>query len=89
MEYNALYDEILQLKSDSKFYISSEKIDLESVKNSDLIALFSSIVPSKEPYVKVSIIEGDVLTVDISLFYKLYNSEKNLECIFYKGRYKR
>lgn len=89
MEYNALYDEILQLKSEQKFYISSDKIDLDVVKNNSLTTVFSSIEPSKEPYVKVSITDGDVLTVNISLFYKSFNSEQNLECIFYKGRYKR
>lgn len=89
MEYNALYDEILQLKSDGKFYVSSEKIDIDTIKNSNLTNMFSNTIPAMEPYVKVSISEGDILKVNISLFYKLFNTEQNLQCIFYKGKYKR
>lgn len=89
MEYNALYDEILQLKSDGKFYVSSEKIDIDTIKNSNLTTMFSNTIPATEPYVKVSISEGDILKVNISLFYKLFNTEQNLQCIFYKGKYKR
>lgn len=89
MEYNAPYDEILQLKTEQKFYISSEKIDIDSIKNSNLTTLFCNSVPDKEPYVKVSIIEGDVLKINITLSYKAFNNEQNLECVFYKGRYKR
>jgi hypothetical protein len=89
MEYNASYDEISQLKSEEKLYIDSEKINLDSIKNSNLNTLFSNTVPDKEPYVKVSISEGDVLKVNISLCCKIFNSEQNLDCTFHKGRYKR
>ena len=89
MEYNASYDEILQLKSDGKFYVSLEKMDIDTIKDSNLTNIFSNIMPSTQPYAQVSINGGDILKVNISLFYKLFNSEQNLQCTFYKGKYKR
>lgn len=89
MIYNSTYNEIEQLNLEHKYYISKEEINLDKLRQKDLIDIFIESKPFQEPYLVISIEEGDVLKLNLKLYAKVNNNTNIMECEFYKGKYKR
>lgn len=89
MIYNSTYDEIEKLNLESRYYIVEENIDTDKLRERGVINLFTEVKPLKEPYLIINIENGKVLKVDMKLYAKVINNTKVMECVFYKGKYKK
>jgi hypothetical protein len=89
MIYNSTYNEIERLNLEHKYYISKEDINLDKLRQKDLINIFIESKPLQEPYLVISIEEGYVLKLNLKLYAKDNNNINIMECEFYKGKYKR
>jgi len=89
MIYNATYDELKRLKSENRYYISTENIDFDKLIEKDVMNMFIETKPLKEPYLEVGVEDGKVLKVNFKLYAKVINNIIVMECEFYKGKYKR
>lgn len=87
--YNCSYDEIVYLNNMNKRYISCSGLNFYSIKGNNLLDLVSEAVPDKEPYIVLSISEGEVLKVNLQFYKNIYGRIKVQECEFYKGNYKK
>lgn len=89
MIYNCSYNKLQKLSLENKYYISKENMQIGKIKEKGIEGLFQQVLPSEKPYL-VMIVEGDkVLKAKLKLYIKYLNSEKIMECEFYKGKYKR
>lgn len=82
--YNCSYDEIVYLNNMNKRYISCSGLNFYSIKGNNLLDLVSEAVPDKEPYIVLSISEGEVLKVNLQFYKNIYGRIKVQECEFYK-----
>lgn len=89
MIYNSTYNEIERLNLEHKYYISKEDINLDKLRQKDLIDIFIESKPFQEPYLVISIEEGYILKLNLKLYAKVNNNINIMECEFYKGKYKR
>ncbi|WP_368487846.1 prepilin-type N-terminal cleavage/methylation domain-containing protein [Clostridium sp. BJN0013] len=87
--YNCSYDEILYLNNMNKKYINCNDLNFESIKDDNLVDLFSDVIPGKEPYIVLDVSGKEVLKVNLQFYENMYGSIKVQECEFYKGNYKK
>lgn len=87
--YNINYDELLNIKLKNKCYINISNLKSDSIKNKELLSLFSEDSSHKEDYMMMEVEEGKVLKVNLKLYGKFYDKIKVMECEFYKGNYKK
>jgi prepilin-type N-terminal cleavage/methylation domain len=89
MIYNSTYDEIEKLNLEHKYYMSEENIDFDKLEEKGVINMFVETKPLKNPYLVISIEDGNVLKVNLKLYANIINNTKVMECEFYKGKYKK
>lgn len=87
--YNCSYDEIVYLNNMNKRYINCSNLNFYSIKENNLLDLFSEAVPDKEPYIVLTVSQGEVLKVNLRFYKNTYGRIKVQECEFYKGNYKK
>ncbi len=86
---NFTHEDIENLKTQNRYYISKENIDLENFREKKLRTLFTETSLKEKPYLVMSI-EGDmVYKINLKLYTNILKKEKVIECEFFKGKYKK
>jgi prepilin-type N-terminal cleavage/methylation domain-containing protein len=88
IEWNWNYEDITDIKNKQSFYIDKSHMDLEVLRSNIPEKIFTCILPLEQPYIKVSISDGNILTVNINLYYKAFGEQKNININCYKGRFR-
>lgn len=87
MLHNCTYDNVKELGTFDRKYISSDRLSLSSIKSSSINQLFTQSSDQSDTYLLLKITEGEVLKVQMELHIKLGYKEEIIECAFYKGNY--
>lgn len=85
--YNKDYHFIESLRESSRLYIPSNRINISSIENNDIDNLFVNEVPDKAPYLFISIENGDIYKIRLSLYYKKSDVLGEIHSDLYKGKY--
>lgn len=88
VEWNLSYDDIINLKDSHRLYIDKSHMDVELLKHISKEELFSDIIPTERPYIEVSVTSGDILNINMNLYYNAFSEQKNMNISCYKGRYR-
>lgn len=92
MEYNMTYDDLQNLYTDSKLYIYSGDINIDSLKNKDIKSIFKSTSDRNYPYAVMSMekinenSEYEAYAVTAELKYHLKNEEKSIRYVLFKPK---
>jgi prepilin-type N-terminal cleavage/methylation domain-containing protein len=84
---NATYNDIVSSYNQNKRYINSSKLSVSTIKNLGLINILDTLEDSRNPYAKLNITNGEVLTVEIELHYKLGSNNEVIRTTMLKGNY--
>lgn len=87
LKYNLSYSDIKQLCSENKFYINSDNISIDSIKNKQASEIFTNVLVNKSPYAEISVNDSEILEITIKLHYKIDKKDEDMECRVYKGNY--
>lgn len=87
LKYNSTAEEIKQVYSENKMYINKENFDMESIEKKNNLELFSSWTAKEQPYIKMEITDGDVMKINLIMFYNYFDKQKSINSTFYKGKY--
>lgn len=81
-------NETLENMCDGKVnYIHKEKLNIESIKNNNILDLINQDVPCEKPYGKILIENQEVFKIKIIIQYFDYDNEREVFCEFIKGKY--
>lgn len=84
---NCNYNQIKELALDQKIYITKTKMDIDTLKLSNIEDLISIIVPNEMTYTQINIYQGNVMKIQVLLHYLDLDKQKVIKCEFYKGNY--
>lgn len=87
MLYDISYNKICELRNSSKIYINKNHINLESLRNEDIMSIFDPSVESEKLYIKADIEGGEVLKIELKLNTLVLGKMEAITCEFYKGAY--
>ena len=87
--YNSNYEDLCYLRENNKLYITKENMNLDKLKNKDILEIFKNDFKEDTPYIKLDIKGQDILKINMKLYSNEKNKLKAVCCEFYKGRYKR
>lgn len=83
---NMTSDEIKDLYESGRVFINSENINGSILKNSRISNLFTEEQKSDMPYIQVSVTDGDLQYISITMNTKILSKNKMFSCAFYKGK---
>ncbi len=84
---NFSYEDILNLHEEGRVYLDCRNLKSEDIEKVKLYGLFSSVKPSREPYIILNIAAGEVLKIDLQFYGKIYGDVKVDKYEFYRGNY--
>jgi hypothetical protein len=87
--YNNLsYEELRTLKTEDKKYVDYDNLSIDTIKNNDIKALFSSsLLHTNKTYLIIEVNDGTALRINETLHFKFNNKEDIITCTFFKGNY--
>lgn len=88
IEWNWSYDDITGFNNQYNLYIDKEHMNLGILKYNNPKEIFSDTMPMEQPYIEIAVINGDILTFQVNLYYKTLNKQNTMSMTFYKGRYR-
>ncbi|AYD40610.1 type II secretion system protein [Clostridium fermenticellae] len=86
--YNCTYDEIQQLRSQTRIYMEYYNINSENIDRLKFTKMFVNNIPGQKTYIKLDISGDKILKINIGLYSEGINKRKIMECEIYKGKYK-
>jgi prepilin-type N-terminal cleavage/methylation domain-containing protein len=84
---NVTYHELVSTYNQNKKYINSSMLSVNAVKNIGLLNVLEASADSRNPYVKINMIYGEVLSVEIELYYKSGANNQVIKAALIKGNY--
>ncbi|QGU95136.1 hypothetical protein GOM49_08560 [Clostridium bovifaecis] len=78
-----------QYSFNTKLFINSENLNLESLKNKELAEVFTLEKSNDLPYLEMDIEDkaDGIMKIDLNLIFKMMNQTKKIGTSFYKGDY--
>lgn len=82
---NTSNEEISLMLEEGDVYIDKDSINNEVIKRSKITEIISNIVPEKKPYMKISLLDGNLVEVNLNMYTNISGREESINCRFYKS----
>ncbi len=84
---NTSNEQLNKLIDDGKIYIDKDQLNEGCLTSGNINILFTSSVPDREPYLKISATDGDLEEIKIVIYADVVGKQENISTDFYKGNY--
>ncbi|MDF2504037.1 MULTISPECIES: prepilin-type N-terminal cleavage/methylation domain-containing protein [Clostridium] len=83
---NTSNEDITSMINLKEVYIDKDNINNESIKNSKITEIYTTIPPIQKPYMKILFYDGDLIEVNLSMYVDVLQKEEVINCKFYRGK---
>lgn len=86
---NNMSDEDMSFMLNSEeLYIDKKSMENEQIKDSSLTRIVTKNLPREKPYMKISLVNGSLIAVNLELYTDILKKEEVIHCKFYKAAVK-
>lgn len=82
---NISEEEISSILEAGEIYIDKDNIEKEAIKTNKLTKFSSTVPPEKNPYMKISLVDGNLIEVNLNMYVNISGREEIINCKFYKS----